>query len=60
MENKELLETLLVAQVLALAKTIEIQKAAKGASSTDHYVGDAISEIRQQRASILQRLAQTR
>ena len=59
MEQNELLKTLLVAQVLTLARTIEIQKNAKGSSSTDHYLGDAISDISQQRASILQRLSQT-
>ena len=59
MENKELLETLLAAQVLTLAKTIEIQKSANGSSSTDHYLGDAIREIYRSRAGILQRLAQT-
>ncbi len=59
MEHKELLETLLVAQVLTLARTIEIQKNEKGMSSTDHFVGDAINEIARQRGGILQRLAQT-
>lgn len=57
MENKDLLETLLVAQVLTLAKTIE---SAKGGYKSDHFVGDAVKEISQQRASILQALAQTR
>ncbi len=42
MENKDLLETLLVAQVLTLAKTME---AAGNMSKTDHYVGDALNEI---------------
>ena len=61
MENKELLETLLAAQVLTLAKTIEIRKNMGGSShsSSDHFVGDAIREIQRDRASILQRLAQT-
>lgn len=59
--EKELLETLLAAQVLSLAKAIEISKNMDGHShsSSDHFVGDAIREIRQQRSSILQRLAQT-
>lgn len=57
--EKELLETLLVAQVLTLAQVIETRKNAEGRSSTDHYVGDAIREIRLQRGVILQRLAQT-
>lgn len=56
MENKELLETLLVAQVLTLAKTME---AAGNAYKSDHYLSDAIREIRQQRAAVLQKLAQT-
>lgn len=56
MENKDLLETLLVAQVLTLAKTLE---AAGSMNKSDHYVGDAINEISRQRASILQRLAKT-
>ncbi|SDI52044.1 hypothetical protein [Propionivibrio dicarboxylicus] len=64
MENdtNELLRTLLVAQVLTLAKTIEISKNMGDSrhSSTDHFVGDAIREIQRDRASILQRLSNTR
>lgn len=55
MENEQL-ETLLVAQVLTLAKVME---AAGSTYKSDHYLSDAIREIRQQRVSILQRLAQT-
>lgn len=57
MEDKDLLETLLVAQVLTLAKTME---AASNTSKSDHFVGDALNEIARQRAAILQKLAQTR
>jgi hypothetical protein len=53
--EKELLETLLVTQVLTLAKVME---AAGSSYKSDHYLSDAIREIRQQRAAILQRLAQ--
>lgn len=56
MENKDLLETLLVAQVLTLAKAIE---AKKGGYKSDHFVGDAVKEISQRRAEVLQLLAQT-
>lgn len=56
MENKELLETLLVAQVLTLARTME---AAGSTHKSDHYLGDAVREIRLQRAAVLQKLAQT-
>ena len=56
MEDKQLFETLLVAQVLTLAKTMET---AGSTFKSDHYVGDAIKEIQRQRAPILQRLAQT-
>jgi hypothetical protein len=56
--NTELLQTLLVAQILILAKTIETEKKAKGSSSTDHYVGEAIQQINRERANILRRLAE--
>lgn len=55
--EKELLETLVVAQVLTLARTLE---AAGNMAKSDHYVGDAIREICDQRAAILQRLGQIR
>lgn len=54
------IETLLVAQVLTLAKAIEAEKRAKGSSSTDHYVPEAVQLIARERAQILQRLAQSR
>lgn len=61
MNNEELnhkLDTLLVAQVLTLAKAIEAEKRAKGSSSTDNYIPDAIRLIQNQRDKILARLAQ--
>ena len=60
-ETIEMLRTLLVAQVLTLSKAIEVEKNTGNTShsSSDHFVGDAIKEIARQRASILQRLAQT-
>lgn len=56
---KQAIEDLLVAQVLTLAKAIEAEKRARGSSSTDHYVPEAVALIRQQGASILARLAQS-
>jgi len=59
-EIKSLLETLLTAQVLTLAKAIEAEKRAKGSSSTEHYVPEAITLIRDKQTSILDRLARSR
>lgn len=56
--EKELLETLLVAQVLTLAQSIEAEKRANGSSSTDHYVGEALNRISRERSQILRRLAE--
>lgn len=57
MENKELIETLLVAQVLTLAKTME---AASSTWKSDHFVGDAVKEIARQRDAVLRKLAEVR
>lgn len=58
MENdvKELLKTLLVAQVLTLAKAME---ADSKTSKSDHFIPDAIKAISQQRADILRKLSGT-
>lgn len=58
MENdvKEILSTLLVAQVLTLAKAME---ADSNTNKSDHFIPDAIEAISQQRADILGRLAGT-
>ena len=55
----ETLQTLLVAQVLTLAQTIEAAKALKGSTSSDHYVPEAVRLVAAQRAQILARLAQS-
>ena len=55
-ETTELLRTLLVAQVLTLAQAIETEKKSY---KSDHYVGDAIKAISQQRAEILRKLSGT-
>jgi hypothetical protein len=58
-ETKTLMESLLVAQVLTLAKAISAEKALKGSVSTSGYVPEAVALIAQQRAGILQRLAES-
>lgn len=58
-ETRSTLETLLVAQVLTLAKTIEAEKRAKGAMSTSHYIPEAITLIARERSQILARLLQS-
>ena len=57
-ENTELLKTLLTAQVLTLAKAIEAEKRQQGASSTSHYVPEAVRLIARERDSVLGLLAQ--
>lgn len=53
-ETTEMIRTLLVAQVLTLAKFME----ADGKTyKSDHYLGDAVKEISSQRADILRRLS---
>jgi hypothetical protein len=59
-DQSELLKTLLVAQVLTLAKTIEAEKRANGSSSTSHYVPDAVALIARERRQILALLDQSR
>lgn len=57
MEQTELLEAILAAQVLTLAKTISIQKQLDSGSS-DGMI-DAINLIRQHRGTIVQKLFET-
>ncbi|NBI42044.1 hypothetical protein GVX76_00765 [[Haemophilus] felis] len=54
----QLLEDILVAEVLILAKTIELEKKQNGGWSSDGYVNDAMNAIVQKRSSILERLHQ--
>ncbi|EDU1815146.1 hypothetical protein ABDJ74_001873 [Salmonella enterica] len=59
MDNSTL-ETLLVAQVATLAHQIKQAKAAKGTSTTDSCVGEAVRLIANQRSEILRKLSETR
>lgn len=52
----QLLEDILVAEILTLAGIIRLEKAKQGAWSSDGYVNDAMNEIVQRRASILEKL----
>lgn len=56
MENKELLETLLVAQVLTLAKTIEIRENSDGKSVSKDFISAATRLISQKRPEVLRLL----
>lgn len=56
-ELKELVRTLLVVEVLNLAKAIEAERRAGGTVMAD-FLGHAIKEIQQKRAEVLRRLAQ--
>lgn len=56
-ESAELLQTLLVAQALTLASVME---AAGNSFKSDHYIGDAVKAITQQREVILRRFAESR
>ena len=58
-ETRSTLETLLVAQVLTMAKTIEAEKRARGSMSTDHYIPEAIALIARERSQVLARLLQS-
>lgn len=60
MENKELLETLLVAQVLTLAKTIEIRENPPGASKSKDFIPDALRLLAQKKPEVLRLLAEIR
>lgn len=53
-KEQTLLEDILVAQVLTLAKAIDASK--PNSSSTDHYIGEAINLLNAQRSAILQRV----
>lgn len=59
MDNNTL-ETLLVAQVATLAHQIKQAKAARGISTTDTCVGEAVRMIKNQRSEILRKLSETR
>lgn len=59
MDNNTL-ETLLVAQVATLAHQIKQAKAAKGISTTDSCVGEAVRLMANQRSEILRKLAEIR
>ena len=59
MEEKELLETLLVAQVLTLAKTIEIRENSGGSSVSKDFIAAAARLVAQKRPEVLRLLLET-
>ncbi|WP_159074578.1 hypothetical protein [Yersinia massiliensis] len=58
--DNDTLETLLVAQVATLAHQIKQAKAARGTTTTDTCVGEAVRMIKNQRPEILRKLCETR
>lgn len=56
MENQELLELLLAAEVLSLGAQIKAAKAAKGTQTTSDCTSEAIREIKRKRSSIIEAL----
>ncbi|MDT1012386.1 hypothetical protein IHE26_07780 [Plesiomonas shigelloides] len=58
--DNDTLETLLVAQIATLAHQIKQAKAARGTTTTDTCVGEAVRLIKNQRSEILRKLSETR
>ena len=56
MSERQLLEELLTAQVLTLAKQLKAEKAAKGISSTSDFISDATCLIQSKKNQILKLL----
>lgn len=56
MSEKIILEDILAAQVLTLAKALKAEKAANGVRSTSDFIDDAACEIRNQKSKILDAL----
>lgn len=52
-EIKNLLETILVAEVINVAALIRMEKAAKGSSSTTDFYPDALRLIKEKRRALL-------
>lgn len=50
---KRLLEDVLTAEVLVLAKTMKAEKAAKGTHSTSDFIPEAIKLVQQKRDEVL-------
>lgn len=59
MENKQLLEDLLVAQVLTLAKTLEIRANIGDKGVDKDFIPDAARLLAQKRGEVLRRLSET-
>lgn len=57
-DQKEILELILTAEVLALGAAIKAAKAAKGTQTTSDCVSDAVREIKSKREKIIQMLTQ--
>ena len=56
MSEKDLLESILTAQVLILAKTLKSEKKARGVTSTSDFISEASREIQDQKSKILRAL----
>ena len=56
MDEKTILEQILVAQVLTLGKMIKLEKEARGVRSTSDFISEAASLIRQRSSPILEML----
>ena len=56
MSENELLESILTAQVLTLAKALKAEKAAKGVTSTSDFIVDAARMIRNEKSRILEEI----
>ena len=57
-DQKEILELILTAEVLALGAAIKAAKAAKGTHTSSDCVSDAVREIKSKREKIIQMLTQ--
>lgn len=59
-DQKELLELILTAEVLALGAAIKAQKASRGTTTTGDCVSDAVREIKNKRGKIIELLTEHR
>ncbi len=55
-EHNEILELILTAEVLSLAAAIKAAKAARGTQTTSDCVSDAVREIKNKRAKVIELL----
>ncbi|MOA40025.1 hypothetical protein D3C78_1618540 [compost metagenome] len=59
-DQKELLELILTAEVLALGAAIKAAKLAKGTQTTSDCVSDAVREIKSKRGKIIELLTDSK